>query len=329
MACDRAQLGRWSLVVMFFFVLPLARLAAQEDSETGVEDEAKQKALANRFLSVLEKNPRRGTALDRVYGYHVEFGSLDKFLEGLRARVKKNPSDGAAWMLLGLFEAHRGEDASAVEAFREAEKARPKDALASYYLGQSQLLIGQPDQAVEAFERAIARNPQRTDLLEVFQQLGRVHQRAQRTDAALAVWKRLEELFPNDPRVQEQIAITLVEEGQYAQALPRYEQLVKLVRDDYRRTMFAIEVAELKIRQNRRDDGLQDLEKILAELNPDSWLHRDVRRRIEEVFLRTSDQDGLVKYYEKWTDRHPEDVDSMARLAKFLASSARVPEATQ
>ncbi len=231
--------------------------------------------------------------------------------------------------MLGLFEAHRGEDVDAVAAFRQAEQHRADDALASYYLGQSLLLVGQPEQAVESFERAIARNPPRTDLLEIFRQLGRVHQRAQRSEAALAVWTRLETLFPDDPRVQEQIAVTLVEEGQYALALPRYEQLVKLVKDDYRRVVFQIEVAELKIRQNRRDEGLQDLENILADLNPESWLQHDVRRRMEEVFLRTGDQDGLVKYYEKWAERHPEDVDAMARLAKFLASAARVPEATQ
>lgn len=329
MTCLRSKLTRWFLVVLVLGLVPAVRTSAQEDADAAAEDEAKQTQIAERFLGVLEKNPRRGTALDRVYGHHVEFGTLDTFLGGLREKVKKTPDDGAAWMLLGLFESHRGEDGKAVEAFLKAEEFRPTDALAPYYLGQSLLLVGQPEQAVEAFEKAIARNPQRNDLLEIFQQLGRVHQRAQRTDQALEVWKRLESLFPNDPRVQEQIAVTLVEEGQYALALPRYEQLVKLVRDDYRRTMFQIEVAELKIRQNQRDNGLKDLEDILANLNPDSWLHHDVRRRMEEVFLRTGDQDGLVKYYEKWTKRHPEDVDAMARMAKFLASSARVPEATQ
>ena len=328
MTCLRSTLTRWFLVGLILGLVPTVRTNAQDDADAA-DDEAKQTQIAERFLGVLEKNPRRGTALDRVYGYHVEFGTLDKFLDGLREKVKKSPDDGAAWMLLGLFESHRGEDGKAVEAFQKAEEFRPTDALAPYYLGQSLLLVGQPEQAVEAFEKAISRNPQRNDLLEIFQQLGRVHQRAQRADQALEVWKRLESLFPNDPRVQEQIAVTLVEEGQYALALPRYEQLVKLVRDDYRRTMFQIEVAELKIRQNQRDDGLKDLEDILANLNPDSWLHHDVRRRMEEVFLRTGDQDGLVKYYEKWTERHPEDVDAMARMAKFLASSARVLEATQ
>ena len=293
------------------------------------EDEQKQIEIAERFVTVLEKNPRRGTALDRIYGHHVEFGTLDNFMQSLRDRVQRTPNDGTGWMLLGLFEAHRGEDASAIDAFRKAEEVLADNALASYYLGQSLLLLGQPEEAVAAFERAIARNPQRTDLLEIFQQLGRVHQRAQRTEEALAVWQRLEALFPDDPRVQEQIAVTLVEEGEYRLALPRYENLAKLVRDDYRRTMFRIEAAELKIRESRRDEGIADFEMLLADLNPESWLHRDVRRRIEDVFLRSGNQDGLVAYYEKWIASHADDVDGMARLAKFLASSARVPEATQ
>src|SRR5437773_1781232 len=79
--------------------------------------------------------------------------------------------------------------------------------------------------AAEAFERCIQRKPTRADLLEAFQALGRVHQRAQRTEQALAIWARLEKLFPDDARVQEQIATTLAEEGQNEQALQRYEAL--------------------------------------------------------------------------------------------------------
>src|SRR4029078_6772556 len=66
----------------------------------------------------------------------------------------------------------------------------------------------------------------------------------------------------------------------------------------------------------------------LANLNPESWLHRDVRRRIEDVFLRSGDQDGLVQYYERLLAAHADDVEGMARLARFLASAARIPEAT-
>jgi tetratricopeptide (TPR) repeat protein len=317
------------LLVAIASFLPLTARGQIPGVDELSEEEQRQVQIAERFLSVLEKNPRRGTALDRIYGHHVEFGTLDEFMKSLRDRVAADPDDGTGWMLLGMFASHRGEDADTIDAFRQAETLRPDDALASYYLGQSLLLLGQPEEAVAALERALQRNPPRTDLLEIFQQLGRVHQRAQRTEEALRVWERLEALFPDDPRVQEQIAVTLVEEGQYALALPRYERLAQLVRDDYRRTMYRIEAAELKIREKRRDEGLTDFERLLDDLNPAGWLYRDVRRRVEDVFLRSGDQDGLVAYYEQWLAAHPDDVDAMARLAKFLASSARVPEATQ
>src|SRR5437660_993375 len=61
-----------------------------------------------RFLSVLEKAPRRGTALDRVYGYHVEHGSLDSLVKRYEDRTKQAAGNGEGWMLLGLIEAPRG-----------------------------------------------------------------------------------------------------------------------------------------------------------------------------------------------------------------------------
>ncbi|MDZ4849185.1 MAG: DUF1583 domain-containing protein [Pirellulaceae bacterium] len=293
------------------------------------DEEVQQVQATERFLKVLEKSPRRGTALDRVYGHHVEFGTLDKFLQQLNDRVTKDPKDTEAWMLLGLFESQRGGDASAVDAFQKAAALRPTDPLSSYYLGQSLLRIGQTSEAVEAFEQALTRKPARADLLEIFQQLGRVHQRSQRTEEAMKVWQRLETLFPDDPRVLEQIAVTLAEEGAPALALPRYQRLAELVKDDYRRVLFRVAAAGLKVKTNHRDEGIADMEAVLTDLNPDSWLYRDVRRRIEEVFLKSGDQDNLVKYYQNWLSSHVDDVEAMTRLAKFLASSARMPEAKE
>ena len=78
-------------------------VAAQDELNSLSEEEQRQVKIAERFLTVLEKSPRRGTALERVYGHHVEFGSLDKFILDLQSRVKENPEDGTGWMLLGLL----------------------------------------------------------------------------------------------------------------------------------------------------------------------------------------------------------------------------------
>src|SRR5438876_497846 len=247
-------------------------------------EEAKEKAIAERFRGVLETNPRRGTALDRLYGYHVERGTLDKLVGEYTERTKANAKDGVAWMIVGLLESQRGRDAAAVAAFKQAATHLSDNAMTSYYLGQSFVLVGQPDAAAEAFERAITRRPNRNDLLDIFQALGRVYQRAQKPEQALAVWSRLERAFPDDARVQEQIASTLAEEGQLDQALPRYEKLARTAKDPYRQTTFRMEAAELKVRLKRTTQALADLENLLGTLNPENWLYRDVRRKVEEVF---------------------------------------------
>ena len=316
----------WWVVLLGVTIGP-NRPARAQAADPAAAEEARERRAMERYVSLLEKNPRRGTALDRVYGYHVERGTLDDLIKTYRDRLARKSDDGAAALILGLLEFQRGQDAAAVAALRRAESARPEDPLPSYYLGQALVMVGQPEQAAEAFERAIQRKPARNDLLEIFQALGRVYQRTQKAEQALAVWSRLEALFPDDPRVQEQIATTLAEEDQPAQALPRFEALAVKVRDPFRQVQLAMQAAELKVRLNRSLEALKDFEAMLGKLRPDSWLHKEVRRKIEEVFLRNDDRAGLVTYYERWTKRDPEDVEALVRLGRTLATMGRVAEA--
>ncbi|WP_158265343.1 DUF1583 domain-containing protein [Blastopirellula marina] len=318
-----------ALLLLLMPTITLAQEADQPEAKAPEysEEEQRQIDLAERFLSILQRNPREGTALDRVYGHHLEFGTLDQFVASLEADLKKDDKNGAIWMVLGMVQARRGEDGAAIEAYQKAETLRADDPIPAYYLGQTLLRMGKRDDAVAAMERSLERDPARKDELEIFQQLGRIHQRAQRTDEALKVWKRLEELYPDDTRVLEQIAITLAEEGEPELALERYNRLTQLERDDYRRTMYRVKVAELTIKTRDRQSGVAAFEAILGDLNPEGWIYRDVRRRIETVFLQSGDQDSLVEYYETWLEKNPEDVEGMVRLAQFLASTARMPEA--
>ena len=300
--------------------------AAEPDTAADAE-EAGERRTMERFQSLLEKNPRRGTALDRVYGFHVERGTLDALIKTYRDRVSNDPKDGAGWMILGLLESQCGRDAAAVEALGSAESARPDDPIASYYLGQALVLVGKPDEAASAFERAIERKPRRSDLLDIFQSLGRVYQRAQKTEQALAVWNRLEALFPADLRVQEQIASALAEEGQTELALPRFEALAKKATDPFRKVQLSIQAADLKVRLGRSEPALRDYETLLGNLRPESWLFREVRRKAEDVFLRNDDNAGLARYYEGWIGKHPDDVEALVRLARTLQNLGRTADA--
>ncbi len=309
--------------VASIFGLAAAVLGQTDD----LSKERQEQEVAERFQLLLEKNPRRGTAFDRFYGYHVERGKIDAVIKTYRDREERDPQDGVAAMLLGLIESQRGNDAIAAAAFQQAEKSRPQDALPSYYLGQSLILIGRPDAAESALERAIARKPQRTDLIEVFQALGRLHQRAQRYDQALAVWARLEQMLPDDLRVRERVAALLAEEGQLKEALTRYQALEKLTTDPSRQVQLKIEAADLKVRLGNHREALNDFDALLERLNPESWLFREVRRRIEGIFLRADDRVGLVAYYEARIKKAPDDLDAMEQMARLLTAQGQTDDA--
>jgi tetratricopeptide (TPR) repeat protein len=252
-------------------------------------DEVIQATTAKRFLQIVERNPQRGTALGKVFSYHSQMGTLDTFIGELQQRTQSDPQDGVAWMLLGLFESQRRMDPAAILAFSEAEKLRPNDAFPAYYRGQCLLRMGEPTQAADAFEIAIQRKPTRIILLEVFEQLGRTHLRQNRKDLAIGAWTRLEALFPNDLHVLEQIASIQNQEGDYQNALPRYERLITLAKEPTQCIQYRIETAQLRIRLGNGAQGLEELETILSELKPDGWLYRDVQSKIEDDFLKSND----------------------------------------
>ncbi len=183
---------------------------ALQDSATSPNQ---SEATARRFFMVLERSPRRGTALDRVYDHHIEAGSFDALIKELTERTTKQPDDGVAWLIMGLLQAKGNKHTAAIAAFEKAELHREMDALVPYYLAQSYLAADKQNLAMEALRRAISKKPPRTEVLEIYKTLGTLLQRARRTEEALKVWKELESLFPNDPRVPEQIAAILVHEG--------------------------------------------------------------------------------------------------------------------
>ena len=312
----------------FHNVIFVGSLYGQTPQTSGDEsdEDKKERIAAERFLDLLKKKPRLGTALDKVYGYHVSRGTLDALSANLESQAEKE-KNGNLWQVVGMFAMQRGQDSQAVAALEKAEALNPKEPLISYYLGKSLLLLGQIDSAASAMQRAIDNKPARADLLEISQDLGRIYQRTNRKDEALAVWKRLESTFPGDQQVQEEIASILAEEGARDAALERYDALAKNHKDKFRQIEMAIRANQLRAELGQRDTALTNFESILTKVNPDSWLYRDVRRRIDEVFLSSNDYDGLILYYRKWIESHPDDIEAMMRIGRQLSIQRRGSEA--
>ncbi|MEZ6046863.1 MAG: tetratricopeptide repeat protein [Planctomycetaceae bacterium] len=328
-ACSLSMIIAGTLCSENRTLLPMSTpaLAEETDAQELNEEEQRQQLILDRYLSILERNPQLGTAFDRVYSMSVEQGKLDQLTDKYRQKVTDAPENGAAWKILGMIESRRGQEAEAIRSYKKAEELLPEDASVSYYLGQAYLIQSLSDEAIQAFERAIDRKPPRHELLEVYQALGKVYQRLQKNEEALKVWERLDQEFPDSQRVQEQIATTLMEEGNHAEALKRYQQMVGSTTDDYRRVSYSMKVAELQLKLGEREAGLAQFEELMSNLNPSSWLYRQVRDSIEEIFLNRGDQAGLTLYYQKWIEKNPRDIDALDRLSRILFRQDRDEEA--
>ena len=83
-------------------------------------DDAREQKVYERYLSLLRRNPRQGTALTRVLKWHSDHKSLDAFQKELESAVQDSPADGASWMLLGLVAEERSNYATALDAYKNA-----------------------------------------------------------------------------------------------------------------------------------------------------------------------------------------------------------------
>ena len=308
-------------LALFCWPTPTTRAMAQDD------DPAERKVM-ERFLGVLEKAPRRGTALDRVYGFHVERGSLDSFLvKGYQDRVSgRSPSRRG---LVALDRAGRGPAGAGLGGGRGfsqggGESGRMTRSPA-YYLGQALVLVGQPEAAAEAFERALARKPARVGFAGYLPGVGPGPPAGPSVnDKALAVWDRgSRRRSRTTPRVQRaDRRHALADEGQDA---PRRSPGSRGSGQGPRKTEYP--PGPVRHRGGRAQGPARQVgrkpsptsKRLLSRLDPELLaLSSEVRRKVEDVFLqdRRPGRAGQAYYEAVDQARTPDDVEAMARLGQ-------------
>src|SRR5258708_99035 len=74
-AMVRVDLRGWLFLLLGMLAVAPKQCWAQAAPAVEADPEvARQQQIVSRFLAVLERNPRRGTALDKIYGFHIENG---------------------------------------------------------------------------------------------------------------------------------------------------------------------------------------------------------------------------------------------------------------
>ncbi|MFN7841010.1 MAG: DUF1583 domain-containing protein [Pirellula sp.] len=307
---------RFTLILAIWLILsfPFATPALGQDASQSDED---SKRSLERFESVLLRSPKKGIALDKVYEAHVQRGDLDDYLRLLESNAEKEGFDTAnVFVVIGLLESKRSRDLPAIGWLRIAEDLAPKEPMLSLYRAQSEVFAGKTSDAIESFERALSKNPTKVERLQIEESLGRLYLRTQQRDKAAEVWKRLENAFPKDLLVSERIAQINQTEGNLPEALKRFQSLASESKDKDRRFEFECNAAALQAQSGKAVDAIATYERIASQLKPDSWRYKEMRRRIENIFMATNDFDGWVRYLLNQLKEHPEDIDSEIRLAQ-------------
>jgi len=306
------------------------------------EAERREQQVVERFWTLLERTPRRGTSFDRVYGHYVDTGRLEELMKRCRELTEANPNNAKSWLLLGLVLSRRSDDAATVAALEKAMVLDETDLLAPFYLGETYIAQGRLRDAAETLEKALQRalvSLQKNttdravlsrDVLAILQTLGRVYERFSDRENSNRVWDKLEELFPGDRDILVRIAETLEEEGRFDEALKRYQRLAEMARNDnFARVQYTLAAADIKVRLGEKQSAIDDFETLLEELAGDSWLSRSIRDRVERIFVRQADYAGLAGYYQKRLQKYPNDLDTIRRHAVTLVRLARTDEAKE
>ncbi|PAY21611.1 hypothetical protein CKO51_00680 [Rhodopirellula sp. SM50] len=277
-----------------------------------------ERQVADRFLDVLLRNPQPGTALDRVYDFHVQGQSIDALLQAL-----DDDNSGHQQMVRGLIQLKRADSSAAVVSLQKAETLLAGNASASHQLAKALVAEGENEKAIEAFQRAIAKQPDRRLAPDIYLDLGRLHCRTCQTDRAITLWNRLVDQYPDDHSIAEKVAAALLAQQAYEPALDHYRRLAEHAKTAENRVGYQIRVADLMARIGHTQQARDQLQSILDRLRPGSWLHADVRSRLERSYLSAGDTDALADYYRHQAERFPDDVTLPIRLAEILAGSGR------
>lgn len=303
---------------------------ANDDFSTNI---GREKQIVDRFWEILIKSPRRGTSFDRVYQFYIDSGHADLLIERCRQLIEERnegPNAASAWLLFGLLLERRGEWLETEQAFEKAKKFDPQNALAPFYLAEIQIRQKQFREAIDNLEESLRRKPGRADLRPIMQTLVKIADRWGDPGKSDEVRTRLEQLFPDDWDIRQQIAETWLSDGRLEEALRQYEELArKSPKGSYEQVRYAITAADIKVRLSQENQALDDFNNLLNALAAESWPAETIRNRIEQIFEQKNDDQGLAEFYRKRIEKHPAEIESICRLVSILQRLGQRQEARQ
>ena len=318
------------LVALLFsaaICLPGPALSAEESGRKADASKA-----GERYWALLLENPRYGAVFNRVYDESAQRGDVD----GLLKKIDELPpavqsgERGKRLLLRGLILIRQNDLDQGIETLKEARTAMPDNPQITAALGKSLILRGSLREGTEALESALENRLSEKERLDILNELGETYLRLGEPERADAVWGTVRKENADRPDILTRIAGIYENAGEYRKALSLYQELeesARQERDPESEIQFAFAGAEMMIRLGDKDDALKTLEKLQENIAADHWLFAPLRDKLEILFLRQSDYNALLDYYQAWIIRHSNDIDAIRRRASILGRLSRFEEA--
>lgn len=279
---------------------------------------------AERYYKLLLKRPGSKTIFERFHDAWLDEGTKDELGEFL---VEEAKGGGAPenWVL-GVFHRHSGQDQEALAALDRAvanEDGNP-DLLMTRARMRARLLNFA--EAIEDLDAVIALE-EGNEGMEAGKLKGAYLARLGKPEEGLKVWKGLLEAHPDDEELVEDLIDLQLGEGEYEEALTAARKLAEGSRDPYQKALRRVRVGEIQGLHGQRAEAVESYGKVLSSTGQGSWLEREVLARIDELFEKDEDFEGLQAFYRENAKAHPQRLGLRRKLVHLMARSGKVDEA--
>ncbi|MBC2602836.1 tetratricopeptide repeat protein [Puniceicoccus vermicola] len=300
---------------------------------TGYSDSTEAPSSIVRYEQVLIRRPEAGPAFDRVVEYY-RTGPGSEALEERWSKGYESSSstrEKAGWATLaGLLAQQQGDTEEATEWFEKALGANPDQIKTRIALGELLANSGQFPEAIAVLEAGL--KPEELadpDQAELYRQLALTQERNFQIEEAVQTWKILAEQPEADTFTLEEAAEALARNQDFDSAQKIFQQLAELSQDDpYQNIRFQIRLARLKEADGQYEEALEIYRQAMPRTSGTSWLQKELRSRIEQVYRKREDLPGLADYYENRLDTRGPDSETALLLAQVLDELGRDEEGT-
>ncbi|HAA73711.1 TPA: hypothetical protein DCE37_01145, partial [Candidatus Latescibacteria bacterium] len=234
-------------------------------------------------LSIEEARERKAIWALAEGDHHRQGGDQKAALTHYREAIEHKPDFLEAVLICSavLLELDRPEEAA--EPFLPLVEKHPDSARIQNYLGRCLFKAGQTEAALERFERAVALMPTfaeaRGNLAVLLWEQGRLDEAVEHMSVAA-------ELAPNDPDTLFNIGMIYAQLGQGEQAIDALLSYLTVSPED---NDTRVHLAALLIDNERENDGLAELERVLSEA-PE---HADAIRVLRQLEMLVAANEGI------------------------------------